>query len=547
MSGPSKTRTDLFSNLSPIGTTGRGGGRGRGKSSAPLPSSLPAVPLHPPRAAESAVEDVLRAPNIASGPPKTPEVQAGLPGDTSSPSGEGKVPRGEAAYTNMISLLEGIHGELRSVGDRLDVIEDGARERAPFPVPVARGPDAPRPERAGRSGGFGEAGGLDDSALLEADGVMDAERRGESEGSTGDDARTIADAEALGEALGWHRGNAGAAFLIRFLRGDAPVPAAAEAVVRDRNELLRVSARQPWRGLQRAFRVDARTLALASLFVDPIGTLDDQGLLEDLFEDVGVALAFLYAEHAATQRAVSDGADVSEREVLAVASAHARAPPTSWCQKPKDSSLDLAVCWQSGAQLGKVPKGFIDSQRLLRAIAAGADVVLEEVAGLAPEDATWLLVKQVHKIGALAAACAVANAEGLLAPVIAAAPSEYKAEQRIKVEKALTARERADADQKAAVKAQADATAANEKIAQVLSARGTAPKWQGAEQKAARSAGAQGGAQSGAHAGAQKRQQKRAAAASFKESSNATTAAKRSVEKSVKSPEHEKIEGDDDQ
>ena len=148
------------------------------------------------------------------------------------------------------------------------------------------------------------------------------------------------------------------------------------------------------------------------------------------------------------------------------ASAHVRAAPAHWNRKQPDATLDIGVC--SAALNTKVPKALLDSQRLLKAIAVGAENALEAASGAGGEDPSWGLVVALHEIAALAMAGTVSNAESLLAQVTSASASEFKVDQRVKVDKALTARERAEADAKAALKAQSDATAANEKIAAAL-------------------------------------------------------------------------------
>ena len=134
--------------------------------------------------------------------------------------------------------------------------------------------------------------------------------------------------------------------------------------------------------------------------------------------------------------------------------------------------------------------------------------------------------------------------EGLVTErmVTGATASDYKVDQRIKVDKALTARERAVADAKAVLKAQSDATAANEKIAAALVARqAPAVKW-GAGAKGATTAGAAEASTSHAQSSTpSKRYQKRNAGAS--KDGNANASAYKDANKSEKSPEKSKGDG----
>lgn len=336
-------------------------------------------------------------------------------------------------------------------------------------------------------------------------------------------------------ALHWLEWNDGHVVLLRVLEGGAPVPIPDEETVAERAAVLRRGAAPALRGLQRALKsADLRAVALASLFVEPFAVLRDNELVESFSEDMGALLAWLYAEHNLFARCSPGWAALTEREMFTRASAHVRAAPAHWNRKQPDATLDVGVC--SAALNTKVPKALLDSQRLLKAIAVGAENALEAASGAGGEDPSWGLVVALHEIAALAMAGTVSNAESLLAQVTSASASEFKVDQRVKVDKALTARERAEADAKAALKAQSDATAANEKIAAALVARPTSSaKWGTGPKATSTSAASDTG---GAHAqgsGPSKRFLKKNGAA--KDGATAHAPAHKAADKKEKSPD----------
>jgi hypothetical protein len=448
--------------------------------------------------------------------------------DEARDSGSGMTP-------SVLDVLRGISDRLEGFSARLDSFERGDRQDRRFDAVGATSVRRADLGGAGRVDAGSDQGGSDGASALgaEYDDGHGADRR---EGALLSYAREVA------RAVHWPDWSEAHIVLLRLLEGGAPVPVPGEDMVSTRAVTLRRSVPNALRGLQRVLKdADLRAVALATLFVEPFAVLRDDAAVELLMDDMGVLLAWLYAEHDVSVRCAPDWAALTEREAFVRTSSHVRAPPSQWLRRPADATLDLQVC--SAALSTKIPKALVDSQRLLRAIAAGAEDALEVAAGAGEEAPTWELVVALHKIAALAQAGAVSNAEALLAQVTGATASDYKVDHRIKVDKALTVRERAEADAKAALKAQSDATAANEKIAAALVARhAPSPKWgSGAKGAPASSASEASGAQTQSSAPS-KRFQKRNAGTS-KDGGSATTSANKAVDKIEKSLDASKGDG----
>ena len=433
---------------------------------------------------------------------------------------------------SVLDLLRGISDRLEGFGARLDSFERGGRQDRRSATDGAAPARQSVPRSRERFDAPADEGGSDDASALGADygdNRVVARREGDA---------LLAHVGEVARALHWLEWNDGHLVLLRVLESGVPVPIPDEEAVAERAAALRRGAAQALRGLQRELKsADLRAVALASLFVEPFAVLRDNELVETFSEDMGTLLAWLYAEHNVFVRCSPGWASLTERETFARASAHTRAPPTQWVRKQADATLDLQVC--SAYFNTKIPKALLDSQKLLRAIAVGAENALEVASGAGGEGPTWGLVAALHEIAALAMGGTVYNAESLLAQVTGSTASEFKVDQRLKVDKALTARERAEADAKAALKAQSDATAANEKIAAALVARSTpSAKWgtgtKGTSTPAAsETAGAHAHAQSSAPS---KRFQKRNAGAS-KEGATASAPAHKAADKKEKSPD----------
>ena len=451
-----------------------------------------------------------------------------------------------APSSQVSDILQGIANLTKFVnglGARMDLFESGDRnDRRPTADGARKRVHHSAPGRSGRFGGDDyDQGGSNGASALGTDDDDDNDEfpreARDVNGGRQDGSALLAAGRELGHAVQWPEGNGGHHLLVRLLEGDTPVPLPDEAAISTRSQELRRGAQRALYVLRGAMRTaDLRAVAIVSLFVDPFAMLSGDAAADMLEGDEGVLLAWLYAEHSVSVRYAPFWSELSVREAYAHEAQHVRAP-AQWTRKLPDSTVDLQVC--SAAFGGKIPKGFVDSQKLLCALAQGADDALELAACSGGEVPTWQLVIALHKIAALARAGVVANAESLLSQVTGAAAADYKVDARIKVDKALTSRERAELDTKAVLKAQSDATAANEKIAAALVARATlAPKWSaGAKGAASSSTPEAGGAQAPS-----KRFQKREAA---KKGAPATTSANKAVDKSEKSPVVSK--GDDAQ
>ena len=459
-------------------------------------------------------------------PDPTPLMSSDHPGESVARAFGGTPP------SHVLDLLRDIMIRLDGVGLRLNSLESGGRldRRSTDGDAAARHSGR---GRASRGSAGSDHDGSDGASALGAD----------RDDGTGADRRMgalLAHTREVGRALRWPDWANAEVVLLRLLEGDAPVPIPGEDLVTERKGFLRRHAPQAIRGLQRSLRgVDVTAVALATLFVEPFVALTHDATINVLAGDMGVLLAWLYAEHDVSVQSAPGYAELTEREAFMRASVHLRGPPSHWLKKPADSTNDLTVC--SAALNTKIPKALLDAQKLIRALVEGADEALEMAASAGSEQPVWDLVTALHKISALGKAGIVSHAESLLAQVTGATASEYKVDQRIKVDKALTARERAEADAKAVLKAQSDATAANEKIAAALVARqAPAVKW-GAGAKGATTAGAAEASASNAQSSTpSKRYQKRNAGAS--KDGNANASAYKDANKSEKSPE--KLKGD---
>lgn len=397
----------------------------------------------------------------------------------------------------------------------------------------------------GRPGASGGLGGFDDGAPLEAyedDGWQD-------DGDFFDSSPARPHFDALARALKWNERNKGGALLARVVETRASVPLGSEAEVMERMRLLGKQASQAVAGLRRVLPfVTLAAIAAATLFVEPLAVLEDEALLDVLFYDYGVALAWLHAEHVARRELAAAMDETTEREQCAQGSRHLGQIPSAWVRKPKDLSLDLGTC--SLGSPAKAPKYLIDTQKLLRALSVGAEEAIADVARDGGERAVEVLVEALHKIATLVKAGAVTNAEALLSSVTAVSAVEYNVEARIKVDKALTAAERLDADKKAELKSKSDLIASNKKIAQALDRPAPPSKWgSGGASKSASGADGSGVTRekNAGPKGAHKYGKDAAAAkASTKSGSTAPAAAAKAADKSAKSPATND-EGDDAQ
>ena len=281
-------------------------------------------------------------------PDPTPLMSSDHPGESVARAFGGTPP------SHVLDLLRDIMIRLDGVGLRLNSLESGGRldRRSTDGDAAARHSGR---GRASRGSAGSDHDGSDGASALGAD----------RDDGTGADRRMgalLAHTREVGRALRWPDWANAEVVLLRLLEGDAPVPIPGEDLVTERKGFLRRHAPQAIRGLQRSLRgVDVTAVALATLFVEPFVALTHDATINVLAGDMGVLLAWLYAEHDVSVQSAPGYAELTEREAFMRASVHLRGPPSHWLKKPADSTNDLTVC--SAALNTKIPKALLVSLR----------------------------------------------------------------------------------------------------------------------------------------------------------------------------------------